>query len=280
MYKSLMLGSVASVVCALLVTPIFAADPIPTPPDAGIPSQPAAVCLSDLRAFDVEMEKDGYWYTGGGYSMGYPVAGYGYSGVAERGAGEMPFGYEYARPGYEVRNLMASATILARHGNQQPCEDVLATTRVIYQDYLTALRSGKEAQGYGPQWQQVQLKTAIPVTDDHAAFRSDQLVGADVRNVSNVALGTVNDIVISPETGKIAYLVIGRGGFFGIDEKYVPVPWASFKITPAGRTLVLNVEKAALGAAPMVKKNEHASVAESKMVDAYWLAHGPVASAD
>lgn len=278
MNKSLMLGSAAAVIWIFSTAPILAADPVAASADA---AKPATVCLADLRAFDIQMEKDGYWYTGGGYSMGYPVTGYyGYSGVAERGAGQMPLGYENARPAYEVRTLLASAMILARAGDQQQCEAVLAVTRTDYQGYLKELRSGGDAGGYGPDWQQVQLKAAVPVTGDLSTFSSGQLVGDDVRTADNVALGTVEDIVILPGSAKIAYLVIGRGGFFGIDETYVPVPWADFKITPAGRTLLLNVDKAALATAPTVKRDDHAISDESKAIDAYWLTHGPVATAN
>ena len=41
-------------------------------------------------------------------------------------------------------------------------------------------------------------------------IRSDELLGDPLRSLQDIALGTVDDLVMSPKTGKIAYLVIGR----------------------------------------------------------------------
>ena len=234
MKRSTLVGFRAS--CFLLgfglASPLLAAEPqaagTANPPSPASAIKPAEKCLSDLRAFDSEMRRDGYWLGDSGYGYGYPMMdgpGFGYGYQMSGGLAATATGYRNVRPGYEIRSLIAAANILARHGQQQECEDVLATTRNTYSLYLADMRRGGYKMANVPSWQQQQIAGATPVTVKDASFRSDQLVGIDVRNPQNEALGSVDDIVMSPQSGKISYLVIARGGFLGIDEKYVAVPW-------------------------------------------------------
>lgn len=238
-------------------------------------TKPATQCVSDLKAFDSQLQKEGYWLHGSGYGYGYPMYGYGEGYVAEPASTGV--GYSRVRPGYEVRTLMASANILAQRGEQQACESSLGSARDIYSRYAADLRSGKVPRVDVSAWRRQQIAAAVAVTGADVAFRSDQLVGAGVVNPQGDDLGSVDDLVISPQSGKIAYLVIGRGGIFGIDKKYVPVPWDSFKAAAGNKLMVLATLKTTLDAAPQVKEDQNFQgagfAAESAKVNAYWAAH-------
>jgi sporulation protein YlmC with PRC-barrel domain len=279
----------AAVVCVglglaapLLAAQLPAADVAnQTAPSEASPSvvKPAETCLNDLRAFDSKMEKDGYWVAGAGAGLGYAAGGLGgsYGYPMNNYPLTAASGYPNARPGYELRTLLASANILARHGQQQPCEDVLGATRGLYKTYFSDLQSAGLPTVDMPGWRQQQIAAARPVASKNAPFRSDELIGASALNLQNETLGSVDDLVISPQTGKIAYLVIARGGFFGIDEKHVPIPWEDFKATPNVTLLVLDTPKAAMDGAPQVNSGQFGAHgqfdAESQKVDAYWKAH-------
>lgn len=231
------------------------------------PKKPAEACIADLKAFDSQLQKDGYWPHGAGYGYGYPMYGYGETGM----------GYGRVRPGYDLRTLIASAHILAQRGDQPGCESLLRSARGIYTTYTEELRGGKVPRMDVSAWRSRQIGAAVPVTGSEIAFRSDQLVGAAVVNPQGEDLGSVDDIVVGPQSEKIAYLVIGRGGLFGIDKKYVPVPWDSFKVAPGNQLLVLATTKATLDAAPQVKHDQNFQgadfAAESGKVTAFWAAH-------
>lgn len=284
MKHSILTSSAAAWLCLGFAGPLLAAEAPatgmanpPSPVAANVPAaKPAEKCLSDLRAFDSQMEKGGYWLGGSAYGYGYPMGGYGYG--YPMGAGyPAATAYQNARPGYEVRTLVAAANILARDGQQQQCEDVLKTTRGVYQRYVADLHNGGVPAADVPGWRTQQIAAAQPVTGKTTSFRSDELLGAEVRNAQNDALGSVDDIVMSPKTGEIAYLVIARGGLFGIDEKYVPVPWHDFKIAPNVNLLVLDTTKGSMDTAPRVDNDQFAKPdqfgQQSEKVDAYWKTH-------
>ena len=274
-------------ICSLLAsfTPLLAASPDKTTvppgpsPTAGTQAasaHPAEKCLGDVKAFSDKMSKGGYWLGGSDYGYGYPMGGYGYGYGGSLGS--MPAGnaagYGSARPGYELRTLVASATILAQMGQEQPCQTVLATTRTIYTRYAADLRGRGIRSADMPGWKERQITAAVPVIGADTSFRSDQLLDADVVSPGDETLGSVHDLVFDPHTGKIAYVIISRGGLFGIDASYVPVPWGAMKAAPNASLLVLDTTKAAMSAAPQVNDHQFSANGqfdqESQKVNAYW----------
>ena len=251
----------------------------PTSASAAVNAKATQKCRSDLRVLDAQMQKDGYWMRGAGYGygFGYPMGDYTYDESQPVAMGSIQSlaetNYWRARPGYEVRTLLASAQILAQHGQQQACEAVLGAARAAYTRYAAELRGGDAPRADTSRWRSQQLVTAQPINSD-TAYRSDQLIGTGVLNSAGDELGNVDDLVLDQQSGKIAYLVVARGGFLGIDEKYVPVPWSDFKATPRMNLLVLDTTKDAMDKAPRVKESQFAPhgdfAKESQKVDTYW----------
>lgn len=160
---------------------------------------------------------------------------------------------------------------------QVACEVLLAEARQIYGHYAAEIRSGHAVMDNIRSFRQAQLATAQPVAGQNVSYRADQLIGTEVLNPKGDELGSVDDLVLSPQSGKIAHLVIARGGLFGIDEKFVPVPWTHFKATAGTRMPVLDTTKVDMAAAPRVERHLFDAAndfgKESQRVDAYWSAH-------
>jgi hypothetical protein len=125
-----------------------------------------------------------------------------------------------------------------------------------------------------PVWRQQQIAAAQPVTSKNTPFPPDELLGTEVRSPQNEALGSVENLVRSPATDKVAYLVIALDRSFGIDDISVPVPLEDFKITPNADLLVLRTTRDVLKAAPRVNPFSADGIdIQSQKVSAYWKAH-------
>src|SRR5688572_17522325 len=74
-------------------------------------------------------------------------------------------------------------------------------------------------------------KPMDPVTVQSTAagkWRASKLVGLNVYNASNEKIGDINEL-ITDSSGKIDTVVIGAGGFLGMGEHNVGIPFSQVK---------------------------------------------------
>jgi sporulation protein YlmC with PRC-barrel domain len=76
------------------------------------------------------------------------------------------------------------------------------------------------------------------------------LTGDRVRNAAGEELGTIEEIVLDPESGRIAYAVLSFGGFLGIGDKLFAVPWTALRIDRGEHEFRLDADRGTLEKAP------------------------------
>jgi sporulation protein YlmC with PRC-barrel domain len=105
---------------------------------------------------------------------------------------------------------------------------------------------------------------------------SKKLVGSNVQNAKGETLGSVDDLVIDLESGKVAYAALSVGGVLGIGEKLFAVPFEELKTThdtSNNITFVLDVSKERLENSPGFDKNhwpDFASPQWRNQIDTYY----------
>lgn len=75
-----------------------------------------------------------------------------------------------------------------------------------------------------------------------------QVLGQPAYNDKGERIGTIDDVIISPEKS-ISYAIVGTGGFLGVGKHDVAVPVARFK-QQDGKLVLAGATKEALKATP------------------------------
>ncbi|MEP7255302.1 MAG: PRC-barrel domain-containing protein [Ferruginibacter sp.] len=76
------------------------------------------------------------------------------------------------------------------------------------------------------------------------------VIGDIVHNDKDENMGTIEDIMLDINSGKIEYVVIKFGGFLTINEKYFAIPWKLLTVDPAKKAFILNQSREMLEKAP------------------------------
>jgi sporulation protein YlmC with PRC-barrel domain len=82
------------------------------------------------------------------------------------------------------------------------------------------------------------------------AFLVEKIIGSKVINLKGQTLGKIENLVVDIDTGRIVYAVVESGGFLGIGDKLLPVPWESLAALPSEGIFFLNQSKEQMEKAP------------------------------
>lgn len=271
--------------------------------------QVATQCLEDLQQFRARMDEDGYWLSGAGGRWGWgvgprvgtrpmtapdtdgmetadvngetPVPGRPIPDATTPGAaGVAPWGRSLTgmhSPSYQIRGLFTGARILAVRGEQQACDATVAELEEVYDEFVEQAQTAGIEPDTVLDWRQESLLAAQPVAEfDLAGINVDDITGTELRNPRDEQLGTVDDVLVAPD-GTILYLIVSRGGFLGLGEEHVAIPWQGLQATPGLNTFVLDVDENVVEQAPRVDADQFAlpEVYEERHqeIDDYWQQH-------
>jgi sporulation protein YlmC with PRC-barrel domain len=111
-------------------------------------------------------------------------------------------------------------------------------------------------------------KTAVaPGSRDAAATRpvvlsAGTLSGNEVCNKKDESLGTVQDIMLDTDSGRIRYAVMSAGGFLGMGDRLFAVPWSALKLDTQNKRFILDVDAERVKAAPGFDKDHWPDMAD------------------
>ncbi len=69
------------------------------------------------------------------------------------------------------------------------------------------------------------------------------LTGDTIRNAKGEDLGTLKEIMIDLDEGRVGYAVVSFGGVLGMGEKLFAVPWEALRVDQQNHELILDVTK-------------------------------------
>ena len=99
------------------------------------------------------------------------------------------------------------------------------------------------------------------------------LNGDDVYNPNGEKLGSIKEIMLDIESGKVCYAVLSFGGFLSLGEKLFAVPWSALTVDTGNKRIVMDADEERLKNAPGFDSEKWPNMADStweKSVHAYY----------
>jgi sporulation protein YlmC with PRC-barrel domain len=141
----------------------------------------------------------------------------------------------------DLRALRDAALIFLQRGRETECVDIANSMDGLLDDITHRIEARRERAK-----RRAYLQDAKPVTEIGRIIKAEEVMGTPVRNLKDQELGVIENVALNPNSGQIAYVALATGGFLGLGEKLVAVPWKDLSVTSDGQLYVLNLTPEAL----------------------------------
>lgn len=88
------------------------------------------------------------------------------------------------------------------------------------------------------------------------AVDSKHLIGARIKNAEGKDIGEIDGLMVNTSDGKITHAIVGRGGFAGLGETKVVVPWSEVKLRRDRDNIVVSMDASVLERAPRYERKQ------------------------
>jgi PRC-barrel domain len=100
------------------------------------------------------------------------------------------------------------------------------------------------------------------------------LIGSTVKNPQGKDLGSIKDLVISPEENRVLYAVLSFGGVLGLGEKFFAMPLNALKPAAEAKTFVLEMDPERLRNAPEFNQNNWPQMTDPQWITSVYTFYG------
>ncbi len=103
----------------------------------------------------------------------------------------------------------------------------------------------------------------VKATEDlRKVMSASSLVGDSVVNSKGEDLGSIEEIMLHIDSGRIAYAVLSFGGFLGLGDKLFAIPLEALVLDEDNKQFILDIDKEKLENAPGFNKDHWPDMAD------------------
>lgn len=168
-----------------------------------------------------------------------------------------------------LRNLRRGALVLKKYDRDADCRAVVSAIRQLLQDpdAVTTGRSEAEAgRKSGSPSLKAKRESAKSLVNMGGRVRAGNLIGSDLVGLEDELLGEIEDLILAPD-GRPAYALISHGGFLGMGEKVIAVPFGLLRASEERDVFFLPMTEEHIEAAPSFERGRFDWLGDKKWRD-------------